>query len=77
MATTTGSFPLATESPYTGPPTEGTGDDAGASGPSSYGTEISHGAMIAIIVVVCVVGVLGSKLPSYERGAETASLKAY
>lgn len=64
MATSTGSFPLATESPFTGGDdgsSSQSGTDAGASGPSSGGVQISQGAMIAIIVVVCVVGVIGSK----------------
>jgi len=66
MATTTAPFPLATENPY---PEDragaGSGVDnnaAGASGSSPGAVEISRGALIAIIVVVVLVGVIGSKL---------------
>ncbi|ORY61359.1 uncharacterized protein BCR38DRAFT_459264 [Pseudomassariella vexata] len=69
MATTTSSyFPLATEDPATRGNDSGSGSansggaidsDAGASGTSSGGVQLSHGAMVAIIVVVCVVAVLG------------------
>ncbi|OIW24919.1 hypothetical protein CONLIGDRAFT_75798 [Coniochaeta ligniaria NRRL 30616] len=70
-ATTTGSFPLSTESPYTGGQDGSTGDAnsgsgsaadgnaAGASGTDTGGLQISHGAMVAIIVVVVVVALVG------------------
>jgi len=67
-------FPLATLDPYTGgqdaaPGTAGassSGSDAedsaaGAAGSSPGGVGISHGAMVAIIVIVCFVGVFGSE----------------
>ncbi|KAK1771808.1 hypothetical protein QBC33DRAFT_565954 [Phialemonium atrogriseum] len=59
MATSTSAFPLATESSYPGEQDPLTGSDAGASGHSTGGFAISRGAMVAIIVVVCVVGVIG------------------
>lgn len=72
MATGTAAFPLATELPYAvrqdgsigddGSSSEPSGTEAGASGESTGGVHISQGALIAIIVVVCVVGVIGSKL---------------
>lgn len=82
MATSTGSFPLATESPFTGGDDGSSGQsgtDAGASGPSSGGVQISQGAMIAIIVVVCVVGVIGSKsrsqrIPACDQANSSESL---
>ncbi|KAI2628644.1 hypothetical protein GGR54DRAFT_354967 [Hypoxylon sp. NC1633] len=68
MATsTTDVFPLATDQPYTegdsGPGSISSGgsidDSAGASGSSPGAVQISHGAIVAIIVVVAVVCVLG------------------
>ncbi|KAI1416390.1 hypothetical protein F5Y13DRAFT_116632 [Hypoxylon sp. FL1857] len=68
MATSTSdSFPLATDQPYTegdsGPGSISSGgsidDSAGASGSSPGAVQISHGAIVAIIVVVAVVCVLG------------------
>lgn len=52
-------FPLATETAtgYHGP--ELSGEDAGAAGDSSTGVELSHGGLIAIIIVVVVVAILG------------------
>ena len=69
MATATSAFPLATEDPYTGPGSASGGGGpadsaAGASGSTPGAIEISHGALIAIIVIVCVVGVFGSKYQS-------------
>lgn len=65
MATTTAPFPLATGDPtiYDGPSssTSSSGTAEGASGSSPGAVEISHGGMVAIIVVVSVVAVLGSK----------------
>lgn len=65
MASTTNApFPLATMDPSIYGPSDpsGTIDNAeGASGSSPGAIEISHGGMVAIIVVVCVVAVLGSK----------------
>ncbi len=66
MTSTSGAFPLSTLDPYTGPGSasdSGGGVDsaAGASGSSPGVVEISRGAMIAIIVVVCVVAVVGSE----------------
>ncbi|KAI2627028.1 hypothetical protein GGS26DRAFT_149651 [Hypomontagnella submonticulosa] len=66
-STTSNSFPLATDEPYTegdsGPgsiSSSGSIDDsAGASGSSPGAVQISHGAIVAIIVVVAVVCVLG------------------
>lgn len=73
MATSTSSnsFPLATDGTYTegdsGPGSISSGgnidDAAGASGSSPGAIQISHGAIVAIIVVVAVVCVLGSKFP--------------
>ncbi|KAI1342989.1 hypothetical protein F5Y15DRAFT_273526 [Xylariaceae sp. FL0016] len=62
--TATSAFPLATEDPYTGGGDNGLGgsgvdDAAGASGSSPGAVSISHGAMVAIIIVVAIVGVLG------------------
>ncbi|KAK7991727.1 hypothetical protein PG996_013256 [Apiospora saccharicola] len=63
MASTTYSpFPLATQDPSIYGPSDPSGkvDNAeGASGSSPGAIEISHGGMVAIIVVVCVVAVLG------------------
>ncbi|KAK6845814.1 hypothetical protein PG990_007732 [Apiospora arundinis] len=63
MATTTAPFPLATESPATiydgSSSSPGSGTAEGASGSSPGAVEISHGGMVAIIVVVSVVAVLG------------------
>ncbi|KAI0846145.1 hypothetical protein F5Y00DRAFT_149606 [Daldinia vernicosa] len=68
MATSTSdSFPLATDEPYnegdSGPGSISSGgsidDSAGASGSSPGVVQISHGAIVAIIVVVAVVCVLG------------------
>ncbi|KAH8666430.1 hypothetical protein BX600DRAFT_511365 [Xylariales sp. PMI_506] len=68
MTSTSVYFPLATEDPYTGGSDSGSGtansggaiDNAGgASGDSSSGIQISHGAMIAIIVIVVVVAIGG------------------
>lgn len=69
MATATSSFPLATEHPFTGGDASagsaGAGDSfdgsiAGASGSSTGTLELSRGGLIAIIVVVCVIGIVGS-----------------
>lgn len=71
--TTTSAFPLATEDPYTGGQDASAGsansggavdDAAGASGGTSGAVELSHGALVAIIVVVVVVAIGGSKFPS-------------
>ncbi|CAJ2505403.1 Uu.00g127970.m01.CDS01 [Anthostomella pinea] len=69
MATaTTTDFPLATADPYSDGGDGGSGsanagggvdDAAGAAGSSPGAVQISHGATVAIIVVVAVVGVLG------------------
>ncbi|KAI1208106.1 uncharacterized protein F4807DRAFT_153696 [Annulohypoxylon truncatum] len=69
MATSTSSnsFPLATDQPYSegdsGPGSISSGgsidNSAGASGSSPGVVQISHGAIVAIIVVVAVVCVLG------------------
>ncbi|KAI1102882.1 hypothetical protein F4804DRAFT_249742 [Jackrogersella minutella] len=68
MATSTSdSFPLATDQPYSegdsGPGSISSGgsidNSAGASGSSPGAVQISHGAIVAIIVVVAVVCVLG------------------
>ncbi|KAI6091634.1 hypothetical protein F4821DRAFT_188909 [Hypoxylon rubiginosum] len=69
MATSTSdSFPLATDEPYNAGGDSGPGsissdgsidDSAGASGSSPGVVQISHGAIVAIIVVVAVVCVLG------------------
>lgn len=58
-------FPLATENyfPDGGGPVHGVDSDAGASGSSSGGLNLSREAVIAISVVVSVVAVLGSKSP--------------
>jgi hypothetical protein len=70
---TSNPFPLASESSYSGgddaaPGTVGSSGDsaaansaAGASGTSNDGFSLSHGALIAIIVVVVLVAILGSK----------------
>lgn len=73
MATSTSSdsFPLATDQPYSegdsGPGSISSGgsidNSAGASGSSPGVVQISHGAIVAIIVVVAVVCVLGSEFP--------------
>jgi hypothetical protein len=62
-ATTTNPFPLATEQPFPGdaPPSGADANAVGASGSSPGAVELSRGALIAIIVVVCVVGVGGSE----------------
>lgn len=71
-ATSSSSFPLATEDPYTGggDNTAGTANagsdgspdnDAGASGSSSGNFQISQGALIAIILIVVFVAILGSE----------------
>lgn len=66
-ATTSTAFPLATQEPYTGPdsasgdPSAADNNAAGASGSTPGALEISRGAMIAIIVVVVVVGIMGSE----------------
>ena len=73
-STSTSAFPLATEDPYTGgqdtgPGTANSGSDsgdgsvAGASGSSPGGFQLSHGAIIAIIVVVVGVAIIGSRFP--------------
>ncbi|KAI1758106.1 hypothetical protein F4782DRAFT_12932 [Xylaria castorea] len=61
MATNTADFPLATDDPYPGSSTPpGAVDDAaGAAGSSPGAVQLSHGALIAIIVVVAGVVVLG------------------
>ena len=67
MASTTNDpFPLATEDPsiYGPSSTSGVDNAEGASGSSPGAIEISHGGMVAIIVVVSVVAVLGSRSPS-------------
>lgn len=70
MATSTSDpFPLATDEPYnegdSGPGSISSGgsidDSAGAAGSSPGVIQISHGAIVAIIVVVAVVCVLGSE----------------
>ncbi|POS75746.1 hypothetical protein DHEL01_v205856 [Diaporthe helianthi] len=69
-ATSSSSFPLATEDPYTGggDNTAGTANagsdgspdnDAGASGTSSNNFQVSQGALIAIILIVVFVALLG------------------
>lgn len=62
-ATSSSSFPLATEDPYTGGgssvPDTGIDDESGASGSSTGSAGISHGGLIAIIVVVVVVAIFG------------------
>ncbi len=64
-ATQSTAFPLATEGydgSYDGDSSGSAVDDnGGASGASTGGVPISHGAMIAIIVVVVAVAALGSK----------------
>ncbi|KAI0009395.1 hypothetical protein F4779DRAFT_376740 [Xylariaceae sp. FL0662B] len=71
MATASTDFPLATDGPYNGGGDSGPGsissggsvdDSAGASGNSPGAVQLSHGAMIAIIVVVAVVCVLGGSM---------------
>lgn len=59
-ATSTNAFPLATETSI--PDDTIGGDAAGASGSAKGALEISQGGMIAIIVIVSVVAVLGSKI---------------
>jgi hypothetical protein len=76
-ATSTASFPLATENPFTGegedartgtagaaPGSAADGSAAGASGSSSGSMELSRGGLIAIIVVVVFIALVGSKLPT-------------
>jgi len=71
-ATSTGSFPLATENPFTGegedartgtagaaPGSAADGSAAGASGSSSGSMELSRGGLIAIIVVVVFIALVG------------------
>lgn len=60
-------FPLATETAtgYHGP--ELSGEDAGAAGDSSTGVELSHGGLIAIIIVVVVVAILGSEFSPFPN----------
>lgn len=58
---TTAAFPLATEPPVWDGPDPESGSDAGASGHSTGSVNISRGAMVAIIVIVTVVAVVGSK----------------
>lgn len=68
-STTSGSFPLATEDPYTGGQDSSAGsansggsidNEAGAAGGTSGAVELSHGALVAIIIVVVLVAVGGS-----------------
>ncbi|KAJ8112991.1 hypothetical protein ONZ43_g5259 [Nemania bipapillata] len=61
MATNTADFPLSTEDPTPGSstPAGAVDDAAGAAGSSPGAVQLSHGALIAIIVVVAVVVVLG------------------
>ncbi|KAI3320202.1 hypothetical protein HD806DRAFT_538397 [Xylariaceae sp. AK1471] len=61
MATNTADFPLATTDPYPGNDNAGgaVDDAAGAAGSSPGAVQLSHGALIAIIVVVAVVVVGG------------------
>ncbi|KAI1737435.1 hypothetical protein F4680DRAFT_214219 [Xylaria scruposa] len=61
MATNTADFPLATDDPYPGSsvPAGGVDSAAGAAGSSPGAVQLSHGALIAIIVVVAGVVVLG------------------
>ncbi|KAI2633448.1 hypothetical protein GGS21DRAFT_135705 [Xylaria nigripes] len=61
MATNTASFPLSTAGsfPESGIPADAIDDDAGAAGSSPGAIQLSHGALIAIIVVVAVVVVFG------------------
>jgi len=56
-------FPLATEHPFTDgdPNVSVDGNIAGASGASTGTLELSRGGLIAIIVVVCVIGLVGSE----------------
>ncbi|KAI0200956.1 hypothetical protein F4808DRAFT_427378 [Astrocystis sublimbata] len=61
MATNTADFPLATDDPYaySGPAPGAVDDNAGAAGDSPGAAQLSHGALIAIIVVVAGVVILG------------------
>ena len=61
MATPTHDFPLAGETATqdTGPDIDGS--IAGASGSDASGVSLSREGLIAIIVVVCVVGIFGSE----------------
>ncbi|KAI1175901.1 hypothetical protein F4777DRAFT_293635 [Nemania sp. FL0916] len=61
MATSTAAFPLSTDDPLSGDNSPGgaVDDAAGAAGSSPGAAQLSHGALIAIIVVVAVVVVLG------------------
>ncbi|KAF2972888.1 hypothetical protein GGR58DRAFT_157621 [Xylaria digitata] len=61
MATNTADFPLSTEDPYPGNsgPGGAVDDAAGAAGDSPGAVQLSHGALIAIIVVVALVVVIG------------------
>ncbi|GAP88403.1 hypothetical protein SAMD00023353_2900790 [Rosellinia necatrix] len=61
MATDSADFPLATEGPFPGDtgPGGAVDDAAGAAGSSPGAAQLSHGALIAIIVVVAGVVVLG------------------
>ncbi|KAI1325069.1 hypothetical protein F5Y16DRAFT_281513 [Xylariaceae sp. FL0255] len=58
MATSTAAFPLSTQG-YSSSDNGGVDNDAGASGSSPGALRISHGATIAIIIVVSFVVVLG------------------
>ncbi|KAI0392273.1 hypothetical protein F5Y17DRAFT_366530 [Xylariaceae sp. FL0594] len=62
MATKTANFPLSTAAPYSGGGDgagNGVDDAAGAAGDSPGAFQLSHGALIAIIVVVALVVVGG------------------
>ncbi|KAI0968196.1 hypothetical protein F4678DRAFT_205932 [Xylaria arbuscula] len=63
MATSTADFPLSTEDPYAGSDGDSAGgavnNAAGAAGSTPGAAQLSHGALIAIIVVVAVVVVGG------------------
>jgi hypothetical protein len=63
MATNTADFPLSTADPYPGDNGAGNAvdDAAGAAGDSPGAVQLSHGALIAIIVVVAVVVIGGSQ----------------
>lgn len=61
MSTDSADFPLSTEDPYagSGTPAGAVDDAAGAAGSSPGAAQLSHGALIAIIVVVAFAVVLG------------------
>ncbi|KAH6647484.1 hypothetical protein BKA67DRAFT_662271 [Truncatella angustata] len=68
MTSTSNAFPLATQDPYTGGQDSSVGsansggsvdNEAGAAGSTSGAVELSHGALVAIIVVVVVVALGG------------------